>query len=127
MSEESTTPPEVSDVSIPNPGPSLVTCEARLPIDHVIALVKLIRNGEVTIPTILRSISQITCELSGFVESWTSPVTLLSVEDIEKLEAAQSYLNSYLMTATSSEANKASSWLPVLLLIIELILKYRQG
>ena len=133
----------MSDVTLPIPVPNLVSCEARLPIDHVLSMVRLIREGNANVPNILKHISQITCELSEFLVDWiplTDGTVTVSDAEVALLEQDASYLNTYVMTTTKdpnphittevAEAVEAvfniTPWIPVILLIIELIIKRRK-
>jgi len=96
--------------------------QARLPIDHVMALVNAIRNDEATISSTLISVGMISGELGTFMlENNFLASEFSSYEVPSTLDGLFEMVES-LSNQAQDDAQLNPIWIPVIIKVIELIL-----
>lgn len=101
--------------------------QARFPLDHALAAIRLIRSDGYSTPELLKLVGAMTGELGALLgngpifslgETPEGMTFGLAAEQLESLE---------LSTAAADPSFDPTPWIPVILFIIELILKRRAG
>jgi hypothetical protein len=101
--------------------------QPRFPIDHVLSLVRLIRTGQTGSGKVLILVGSITGELGALLGEGPIFSTHSVPSDLE-IEDACAKLESIEFSALTADPNfDPTPWIPIILFVIEWIIKRRQG
>lgn len=99
--------------------------EPRLPVDHVLSAIRLVRTGDFSNGQLLKLIAASVGEVGALLEK--GPIFSLEAAELDFDEAVLE-LESIEFTASSADPNfDPTPWIPVILFIIEWIMKRRQS
>lgn len=99
--------------------------EPRLPVDHVLAAIRLIRKGEFSQGQLLKLIAASVGEVGALLEK--GPIFSLDAPANEDIDLAVSQLEALELTASADPSFDPTPWIPVILFVIEWIIKRRQN
>lgn len=100
--------------------------EPRLPVDHVLAAVRLIRSPEFSVPELLKLIGAATGEVGALLAK--GPIFSLEVSEGTTAEDAIAALEAIEFSTDAANPNfDITPYIPYILMLIEWLIKRRKG
>lgn len=99
--------------------------QPKLPVDHVISLVRLIRSGDANASEILKLAGAITGELGALLAN--GPIFSVQSSELTFEEALEKLESLEFSTSSADPSFDITPWIPIILFVIETLLKRFRG